>query len=43
MALDFLERLALIEKKSKFVRGERFESQEIAETGRHIWSGKNLN
>ena len=43
MALDFLEGFALIEEKSKFVRGERFKSQEIAETRRHIWSGKNLN
>src|SRR5215813_1645033 len=42
MALDFLEWLALIEKKSKFVRAERFQSQEIAKTGRHISSGANL-
>jgi len=40
MALDFLERFALIEKKSKFVRGERFKSQEIAETRRHIGPAK---
>ena len=31
MLLNFLERLALVEKKAKFVRGERFEGQQIAE------------
>ena len=42
MALDFLKWLALIEKKSKLVRGKRFQSQEIAKTGRHISYGENL-
>src|SRR6266702_4411940 len=32
--LDFLERLALIEKKAKFVRRERFEGEQIAEAVR---------
>src|SRR5258708_38634192 len=31
MLLNFLKGLALIEKKSEFVRGERFEGQQIAE------------
>jgi hypothetical protein len=31
VALNFLERLALVEKKCEFVRRERFESKEIAE------------
>src|SRR5215472_3133587 len=31
MLLDFLERFALVEKKSEFVRRERFESEQIAE------------
>src|SRR5215813_479954 len=31
MLLDFLERFALIEKKSEFVRRERFQSEQIAE------------
>src|SRR5215813_14120538 len=42
VTLNFLEWLALIEKKSKFVRAERFQSQKIAKTGRHISSGGNL-
>src|SRR6266571_310781 len=32
--LDFLERLALIEKKAEFVRRERFEGEQIAEAVR---------
>jgi len=38
MLLDFLERLALIEKKSEFVRRERFQSEQVAETVRHIFT-----
>ena len=36
IALDGLKVPALIEKKSEFVRGERFKRQEIAETEGHI-------
>jgi hypothetical protein len=35
MTLNFLEGLALIEKKGEFVRGERFEGEKIAEVARH--------
>src|SRR2546423_11604973 len=38
MPLDFLEGLALIEEKSQFVRGKRFEGEEIAEAVRHIFT-----
>src|SRR5579859_831799 len=36
ISLDCLKRPALIEKKSEFVRGERFESQKISKTKSHI-------
>ncbi len=36
MALDFLEGSALVEEKGEFVRGERFESQKVAEAVGHI-------
>jgi hypothetical protein len=36
MALDFLKRLALVEKKSKFVRDERFESEKVAKAVGHV-------
>jgi len=35
MALDFLKGLGLVEKKGDFVRGERFEGEEITKTRRH--------
>ena len=35
MALDFLERFALVEEKSQFIRGERFESEKVAEAVCH--------
>src|SRR5579859_5333957 len=38
MALDFLKRLALVEKKSKFGRGERLQSQEITKAVAHNFS-----
>jgi hypothetical protein len=36
MPLNFLERLALVEKKGEFIRGERFEGEKIAEFRCHI-------
>ena len=36
IALDGLKGPALVEKKSQFVRGERFESQKVAEAMGHI-------
>src|SRR5208282_448710 len=36
VALDFLERLSLIENESEFVRGKRFEGEQITKTIGHI-------
>jgi len=36
--LDFLEWLALIEKKSQFVRRERFKRKQVTKPMRHIFT-----
>ena len=36
MALNFLKGLALVEKKSEFLRGKRLKRQEIVKAIRHI-------
>src|SRR6266849_2951096 len=38
MLLDFLERLALIEKKSEFVRSERFKRKQVTKPISHIFT-----
>src|SRR5437763_2785540 len=38
MALNFLERFALVEEKSEFVRGERFEGEQVAKAVGHIFT-----
>jgi tetrahydromethanopterin S-methyltransferase subunit G len=38
MLLDFLERLASIEKKSEFVRRERFKRKQVSKPMGHIFT-----